>query len=116
MKRLFVSQSLVEVESLKELLSTDGILCTIRNQQGSSLAGEVPFVEVFPELWVINDADFDRAKELLEEQGSEDEVERPTWVCAGCGERHGALFTACWKCGHENDAKSEARTGENKGV
>jgi hypothetical protein len=32
MKRLFVSQSLVEVESLKELLSTDGILCTIRNQ------------------------------------------------------------------------------------
>ena len=78
MKRLFVSQSLIEIESLKELLSTDGILCTIRNQQGSSLAGEVPFVEVFPELWVVNDADFDRAKELLEEQGSGDEVERPT--------------------------------------
>ena len=95
MKRLFVSQSLVEVESLKELLSTDGILCTIRNQQGSSLAGEVPFVEVFPELWVVHDADFDRAKELLEEQGSEDEVERPLWVCAGCGERHVGLFTAC---------------------
>ena len=105
MKRLFVSQSLVEVESLKELLSTDGILCTMRNQQGSSLAGEVPFVEVFPELWVINDADFDRAKELLEEQGSGDEVEGPTWVCAGCGEKHVGLFTACWKCGHENDAK-----------
>jgi len=77
MKRLFVSQSLVEVESLKELLGTDGILCTIRNQQGSSLAGEVPFVEVFPELWVVNDADFVRAKELLEEQGSGDDVERP---------------------------------------
>jgi putative signal transducing protein len=116
MKRLFVSQSLVEVESLKELLSTDGILCTIRNQQGSSLAGEVPFVEVFPELWVINDADLGRAKELLEEQGSGDEVERPTWVCAGCGERHVGLFTACWKCGRENDTKSEARTGEHKEV
>ena len=116
MKRLLVSQSLVEVESLKELLSTDGILCTIRNQQGSSLAGEVPFVEVFPELWVINDADFDRAKELLEEQGGGDEVEQPTWVCAGCGERHVGLFTACWKCGHENDEKPEPRTGENKGV
>ena len=111
MKRLFVSQSLVEVESLKELLSTDGILCTIRNQQGSSLAGEVPFVEVFPELWVVNDADFDRAKELLEEQASGDEVERPMWVCAGCGEKHVGLFTACWKCGRENDARSEARAG-----
>ena len=116
MKRLFVSQSLVEVESLKEFLSTDGILCTIRNQQGSSLAGEVPFVEVFPELWVINDVDFGRAKELLEKQGSGDEGERPIWVCAGCGERHDGLFTACWKCGHENNAKSEARPGENKGV
>ncbi len=116
MKRLVVSQSLVEVESLKELLSTDGILCTIRNQQGSSLAGEIPFVEVFPELWVVHDADFDRAKGLLEEQGSGDEVERPIWVCAGCEEKHVGLFTACWKCGRENDAKSEACTGENKGV
>lgn len=113
MKRLFVSQRLVEVESLKELLSTDGILCTIRNQHGSSLAGEVPFVEVFPELWVVNDADFDRAKEFLEKQGSGDEVEPPMWVCAGCGEQHVGLFTACWKCGHENDAKSETRAGEN---
>jgi len=116
MKRLFVSQSLVEVESLKELLSTGDIHCTIRNQQGSSLAGEVPFVEVFPELWVVNDADFNRAKDLLEEQGNGDELERPLWVCARCGEEHVGLFTACWKCGRENDAKSEARTGENKGV
>jgi hypothetical protein len=106
MKRLIVSQSLVEVESLKEFLRADGILCTIRNQQGSSLAGEVPFVEVFPELWVIHDADFDRAKELLEEQGNGDEVERPMWVCAGCEEKHDSSFTACWKCGRENDAKS----------
>ena len=116
MKRLFVSQSLVEVESLKELLSTGDIHCTIRNQQGSSLAGEVPFVEVFPELWVVHDADFDRAKELLEEQGNGDEVERPLWVCAGCGEGHVGLFTACWKCGRENDARSEARDGEHNGV
>lgn len=106
MKRLVVSQSLVEVESLKEFLSADGILCTIRNQQGSSLAGEVPFVEVFPELWVVNDADFDRAKELLEEQGSGDEVERPTWACAGCGEKLVGLFTACWKCGQKQDSNS----------
>ena len=116
MKQLVVSQSLVEVESLKELLSTGDIHCTIRNQQGSSLAGEVPFVEVFPELWVVNDADFDRAKELLAEQGSGDEVERPMWGCAGCGEKHVGLFTACWKCGRENDAKSEARAGVNEGA
>jgi hypothetical protein len=107
MKRVFVSQSLIEIESLKEFLSTDGILCTIRNQQGSSLAGEVPFVEVFPELWVVNDANFDRAKELLEEQGTGDEIERLMWVCAGCGEKHVGLFTACWKCGRENDTRQK---------
>ena len=103
MKRLFVSQSLVEVESLKELLSTDGILCTIRNQQGSSLAGEVPFVEVFPELWVVSDADFDRAKELLKDREVEIEVERRhVGFAPDVGSGTLVTFTACWKCGRES--------------
>ncbi len=48
MLKIFVSQILVEVESLKEILEQAGIPCTVKNQQGSSLAGEVPFAEVFP--------------------------------------------------------------------
>ncbi len=100
MKKLFVSQSLVEVEALKELLEGAGIPCMLKNRQGSSLAGEVPFVEVFPELWV-NDEDFDEANTIV---SARNEVRSPTessWICAGCGEPLSGEFTTCWKCGVE---------------
>jgi len=76
-KQLFVSQSLVEVESLKELLGEAGILCTIKNQQTSTFAGAVPFAEVFPELWVLRDEDFDQAKVLMEDRPKTLESTKP---------------------------------------
>jgi hypothetical protein len=108
MKQLFVAQSLVEVESLKELLGEAGILCTIKNQQTSTLAGAVPFAEVFPELWVLRDEDFDQAKVLMEDRPKTLELTKPPWTCARCGESHTDEFTACWKCGRRNDSDSRA--------
>jgi Putative prokaryotic signal transducing protein len=66
MVKLFVSQSLVEVETLKNRLQQAGIPCFIKNQYSATLAGMVPFAEVFPELWVIRDQDDPQAQELLE--------------------------------------------------
>lgn len=60
MKKVFVSQNLIEVEMRKERLEQAGIRCMIKNQRSSSLAGEIPFTEVFPELWVIQGEDYDR--------------------------------------------------------
>jgi len=108
MKKLFASQNLVEVESLKELLENNGIACMIKNQRASSLAGEVPFAEVFPELWVINDEDVDAARDLMEEQRKAKDVNGSAWRCFGCGERHVGTFSACWKCGREREVGSEA--------
>ncbi|WP_447969357.1 putative signal transducing protein [Nitrospira sp. M1] len=101
MLKLFVSQSLIEVESRKEILDQEGILCTIKNQQGSSLAGEVPFAEVFPELWVINDDEFQRAKGILDKWDDASPSEGSAWTCTGCSEHHTGEFTTCWKCGRE---------------
>ena len=101
MKKLFVSQSLVEVEALKEVLEAAGIRCMIKNQQGSSLAGEVPFAEVFPELWV-NDEDEASAKDALAAPSAVPSGPSE-WRCTGCGERPAGTFTACWKCGRQRD-------------
>ena len=109
MLKLFVSQSLVEVETRKEVLEQEGILCTVKNQQGSSLAGEVPFAEVFPELWVINDDDFPRAQEFLENWGKAAATIDAAWTCSGCSEHHTGEFTTCWKCGKEKNSKSGMR-------
>lgn len=89
----------MEVESLKEILEQADILNTIKNQTTSMLAGEVPFAEVFPELWVINDADYDRAKQLLDDWGNAGLRDVSEWTCSRCGETHGSAFTSCWKCG-----------------
>lgn len=102
MKKVFVSQLLVEVEALKEVMETAGIRCMVKNRQGSSLAGEVPFAEVFPELWV-NDEDEAAAAQILACHKQSPPREAPPWTCPGCGERHDASFTACWKCGRQKD-------------
>ncbi|GKS59990.1 hypothetical protein YTPLAS18_35170 [Nitrospira sp.] len=102
MKKVFVSQLLVEVEALKEVLEGAGIRCMVKNRQGSSLAGEVPFAEVFPELWV-NDEDETAAAHILASQKESPPIEGRSWTCLGCGERHDASFTACWKCGRQRD-------------
>ncbi len=62
MKLLFVSQSLIDVESRKELLDQAEIPSMIKNQRSAMLGGEIPFVEVFPELWVLYDEDLERAQ------------------------------------------------------
>lgn len=98
MKKLFVSQSLVEVEALKEFLDGAGLLCMIKNRQGSSLAGEIPFVEVFPELWV-NEEDFEEAHAMVKARTEAPIPAASSWTCPGCGEPLSGEFTTCWQCG-----------------
>lgn len=101
MKKLYVSQSLIDVESRKDLLDQADIPCTIKNQRSAMLGGEVPFVEVFPELWVLHDTDWDKAAALLHDWEKAQPVETTSWTCVCCGEHHSKEFTTCWKC-HED--------------
>ena len=103
MVKLLVSQSLVEVETLKNRLKQAGIPCLIKNQYTATLAGMVPFTDVFPELWVIRDQDGPKAQELLESWKQDIGSTGPDWTCLNCGERHGQQFTSCWKCGANRD-------------
>lgn len=108
MRKVFVSQSLVEVESRKDLLDKVGISNTIRNQQSSTLAGAVPFAEVFPELWVLRDEDYDQAMMVMEEKPQRPGELQADWVCGRCGETHGHVFSECWKCGQKQSSNSSA--------
>mgnify|MGYP000191595336 CR=1 FL=1 len=101
MVKIYVSNSLIEVETRKEILEQEDILCIVKNQQGSSLAGEVPFAEVFPELWIINHDDFSRAQEILEKWEETSSPVASSWMCLSCGEQHDGEFTTCWKCGED---------------
>ena len=98
-----MSQSLIDVESRKELLDQAEIPCMIKNQRSHMLGGEVPFVEVFPELWVLQDEDCERALKLLNDWEQAQPIETTSWTCTSCREILQKEFTTCWKCGQERN-------------
>lgn len=91
----------MDVESRKELLDQAGIPCLIKNQRSSGLGGEVPFAEVFPELWVLNDEDEAKAQEIFLDWETAKPLKNTEWTCSNCGETLEGKFTSCWKCGQE---------------
>lgn len=100
MKKLTSSESLVTINHYKNVLESEGIPCQIRNEFLGGIAGEMPLQEIWPELWVINDIDYDRAKQLLD-NAIVDESPHVNWTCRKCGEENEGQFAACWNCGTE---------------
>jgi len=101
MKKLTSAESLITINHYKNLLESEGIASHIRNQHLSSIMGEIPFFETWPQLWVVNDLDFDRAKQLID--SVEDESPAMPWTCRKCGERNEGQFAACCSCGGSAD-------------
>ncbi|MCM2265906.1 MAG: DUF2007 domain-containing protein [Desulfuromonadales bacterium] len=87
---------------LKERFATEGIVCLVRNDELSTALGEIPFVECYPELWVVDDEVYPRARLLLEQWLAEAAEPTAKWRCPNCGERIEGQFQSCWKCGGEN--------------
>jgi hypothetical protein len=87
---------------LKERLAAEGIVCLVRNDELSTALGEIPFVECYPELWVIDDEVFPRARLLLDQWLAETAEDHAAWTCCKCGERIEGQFQLCWKCGGES--------------
>jgi hypothetical protein len=94
MKRVFGSFNQTAVYHARNLLEAEGIAVLVRNAALSSAMGELPPAECEAQLWVLDDADAARAQELL----ARAPAQGPEWSCA-CGEKLGAQFSQCWRCG-----------------
>jgi len=86
-------------EMFKSLLEEAGIPCMIRHEYLSVAAGEVPFIP--PELWILNDGDYPRAKGIVDAWRDAKTETHDSWVCLACGESIEGQFTSCWKCAWE---------------
>jgi hypothetical protein len=98
MKKLTTAASSVTIHHFRNLLEAEGIPCRIRNEHLGSVLGEIPFPETWPQLWVINDLDYDRAKQLIDADALE-ESPSASWRCRKCGEENEGQFAVCWSCG-----------------
>jgi hypothetical protein len=84
---------------LKERLAAEGIVCLVRNDELSTALGEIPFVECYPELWVVDDEVYPRARLLLDQWLNDLAPAEASWQCSRCGEILEGQFESCWQCG-----------------
>ena len=108
MIKVFEDFDITLVGHYQSVLESNDIATFLKNQFGTSGAGELPFVEVVPQLWVLNDNDVEQAKALIKElQGVQPSGELQGWVCITCGTEQEAAFTHCWKCSSPRHQGSE---------
>jgi hypothetical protein len=106
MKRLFSAIVPAEEAALQLLRSTlegEGIACVVRNELLSVAKGDAPPTECFPELWIVEDADYSKAKEIVDDWRVSTTEPHAPWVCAHCRETSEGQFTSCWKCGKDRE-------------
>ncbi len=100
MIKVFENFDFSRVGQMQSLLESQGIPTFIKNQFSSSVMGEVPFVEVCPQLYILDAADLDRARKLLR-QALPGPTPTDPWTCPDCGVEMEAQFTQCWNCAME---------------
>lgn len=103
MKKVTTADSVITINHYKNLLTSEGIAAFVKNEHFGSIMGEVPFQEVWPELWVKNDLDYDRALQLIDAARLGEESPSASWRCSNCNEENEGQFSACWQCGKSND-------------
>ncbi|WP_298292762.1 DUF2007 domain-containing protein [Thiomonas sp.] len=67
MKRVDVAPNLVIASLWADALNAAGVRATVFSRYLSSIAGEIPPDECNPAVWVLDDADLPRARQLLAE-------------------------------------------------
>lgn len=96
MKRLVQAPNLAIATLWAELLVQSGIDAAVQRAYASGIAGEIPPDQALPEVWVLDDAQLERARALLEAQHR---LPHRHWVCRACQERVDGPFEQCWNCG-----------------
>jgi hypothetical protein len=93
MRNVFVATSLADASLVRGLLHENGI----EAQTVEKLRGNIgtPYTEV----WVLSDADGDRALRLIRQLNAESDGSENSWSCNGCGEEGPSSFEVCWNCG-----------------
>jgi hypothetical protein len=95
--KVYESFNISQVGQAQSLLNAEGIETFIRNEFASSVMGEVPFVEVCPQLYILDAAEEDRARELL--RPFEFPPTAADWHCPACHSELDGPFGQCWNCG-----------------
>jgi Putative prokaryotic signal transducing protein len=103
MKKVYTGKDPLMTGHLKNVLATFGIACVTKNLELSSAAGELPPIECWPELWIVDDQRQAEAGAILRKTLAPLESVKKPWRCRGCAEEVEGQFSECWNCGESRD-------------
>lgn len=98
MKKVYSSENMVFPGYIKNLLESCNINCIIKNQLLTGAMGEIPPIECWPEVWIMDDEDYAEAMEIINSTVLNQTETETFWKCT-CGETIEGQFDACWSCG-----------------
>jgi len=101
MKQVYSAQSLMDAQFLKDFISENEIEVMIKGDMLLGAIGEIP-ADTTPSVWVLDDADFDRARALVkvfEDREGAVAANASVWKCLECDELIEPQFSQCWNCG-----------------
>ncbi len=102
MKKIYSAANLPDAYIVLGLLKHAGIDARVFNQNAQSGMGEIPFTHVYPEIWLLNETEWMRAKEIIKAH-EHAPVNSGTIFCPVCKEANPGNFQICWNCGSDID-------------
>ncbi len=100
MKKIYSAADLPEAHLISHLLARAGIAHHIFNENLQGGVGELPFTHIWPDIWVVDDADAEQAGALIREyEHSASQGGGEPRCCPACGEENPPTFEICWRCG-----------------
>lgn len=96
MKLVYTHENRFLVANAHNILEQAGIRVVWKNEFASSVIGEISPFDTWPELWVLNDEDYEQATQVIANALSQSNA--PEWECSSCNETNDAAFELCWSC------------------
>lgn len=99
MKMVYTNENRFLVANAQNIIEAQGINTVLKNEFAQGAIGEVSAFDSWLEVWVINDADYEPAFDIIENSLSN--VNSAEWTCGNCNEKNDASFEVCWNCQKE---------------
>ncbi len=96
MKRLGQAPNIGIAQLWVDMLRDQGLDVNMQRYYLNGAAGDLPPDQCLPEIWVQDDAQFERAKQGLDQLRH---MPQHNWICRACGEHIEGGFEQCWNCG-----------------
>lgn len=109
MRKIYENIDYARVGHYQSILESAGVPTLVKNLGVSGAIGDVPVTEAYPELWVVDDGDYELGMEILGPLHRGEIQPGVDWICPMCGEQVPGSLGECWNC---QAARPESEHGQ----